>query len=237
MRKLTGLVALMMSASVMAAPKLTTVPVDHVFSPNGFDSNDTTEVVVTGYLPNLCYKAPRAEVKLDENKNVADIEVKALDYSSDTTYCLEMLVPFTEVVPLGVLDKGNYDIKVNKETTTPLESKIKVVEATSDAVDDYIYASVEVVNRKSGTQTVLLEGYNPSDCLQLDEVKFVDNGSDTYSVLPKMKQVSDFCPIKPTPFTYEAELPTTLESEKVLLHVRVMDGKSVNRVITTKDYE
>ena len=43
--------------------------------------------------------------------------------------------------------------------------------------------------------------------------------------------------MKPTPFEYRAKLPTTLKANNILLHVRVMDGKSVNRVISTEfDY-
>ena len=35
------------------------VPVDNVYSPKGFDANDNSEVIVSGFLPNLCYKNRR----------------------------------------------------------------------------------------------------------------------------------------------------------------------------------
>lgn len=234
MKKLVTLIALMMSAGLLASPNLTQVPTTHAFAPMGFDTNDNAEVIVTGFLPNLCYKAPQSSVKMAGN-SIA-VEVKALNYSSENTYCLEMLVPFTEVVDLGVLDKGTYTIDVNPEKSNAMFNKgvsttLKIVEASSDAVDDFIYASVKSIDMDN--DDVVLKGYNPSDCLVLDEVKYVDNGIDTYSVLPMMKKVSEFCPMKPTPFEYRTKLPDTLKVNNILLHVRVMDGKSVNRVIST----
>jgi hypothetical protein len=79
-----------------------------------------------------------------------------------------------------------------------------------------------------------LKGYNPSDCFELKEIIIIDNGVDTYSVLPKMKQVKEFCPKKMIPFAYEVEVPQRLEADKVLLHVRVMDGRSVNSFFNNK---
>ena len=49
-----------------------------------------------------------------------------------------------------------------------------------------------------------------------------------------MKQVRTHCPKKMIPFTYEFEVPQNLEADKVLLHVRVMDGRSVNTFFNNK---
>ena len=77
---------------------------------------------------------------------------------------------------------------------------------------------------------VELKGYNPSDCFQFDRVELVSNKEDVYSVLPIMKKVSDFCPMKMVPFSYEVEIPDDLPRKNILLHVRSMDGRSVNHL-------
>lgn len=220
--------ALMSGAVHASTPVETYVPIEHVYSPVGFDSNDRTEVVVEGVLPNLCHKSPVTTSKIVGN--TIKITVKALKYDSSNPFCPEIALPFVSAVNVGLLDKGNYDIVVNGKTVFEKKSAIEVAEASSDAVDDFIYANVDHVEKHEGSRVVDLKGYNPSDCLQLDKVEYYDNAKDTYSVLPKMKQVSTFCPMKMVAFTFPTEVPTKLESEKVLLHVRVMEGKSVNAI-------
>jgi hypothetical protein len=45
-----------------------------------------------------------------------------------------------------------------------------------------------------------------------------------------MKQNSDFCALKMVPFEYDVIVPSKLKSDKVLLHVRSMEGKSINSI-------
>ena len=213
--------ALMNESAIASTPIETYVPVEHVYSPQGFDSNDHTEVVVEGILPNLCHKSPITTAKVVGN--TIKITVKALKYESTSPFCPEIALPFVAAVNVGMLDKGNYDITVNGKTVFEKKSDIQVAEATSDAVDDFIYANVDHVEKHEGSRIVDLKGYNPSECLELDKVEFYDNAKDTYSVLPKMKQVSTFCPMKMVSFDFPAEVPTKLEKDKVLLHVRVME--------------
>lgn len=233
MKNLLGLfMILAVGVAWAGTPVETLVPIKHIYSPRGFDSNDNTEILVTGFLPNLCHKSPFTKVKIKKNR--IDITVKALKYDSSNPYCPEVIVPFMESVKVGLLDKGFYDIRVNGKSVFEKRGGIYVAESTSDAVDDYIYANVEYIEKVQGTQKVLLKGYNPSDCFVFDKVQFFSNNVDTYSILPKMKKVSDFCPMKMTPFTYEVEVPKDLKREQVLLHVRVMNGKSVNTLFYTE---
>lgn len=215
-------------------PKEVQVPVEDIYSPVGFDTNDTSEVVITGWLPNLCHKNPMTKTTIN-GKNI-DIKVTALHYHVSNPFCPEMIVPFTETVKLGLLDKGQYKITVNGKSVFEKKSSIKINEARSSAVDNHIYANVDYVDTQidETKDVVALKGYNPSDCLVLDEVKFVSNKNNAYSVLPVMKQLRDFCPMKMVPFSYEVEVPKTLNKQKVLLHVRVMDGKSVNTIYQKK---
>lgn len=211
------------------------VPVDHIYSPAGFDSNDNSEVVVTGYLPNLCYKAPKSTVQVKDGK--IEVSVKAMKKQA-MGFCADVIVPYIEFINIGVLDKGKYQIAVNENSNWEKKSNIQIAEASSSSIDEAVYANVdEVVRAEDGSRRVFLKGYNPSDCFELKEVVVKDNGVDTYSILPKMKQVKAFCPKKMIPFVYEVEVPQNLEADKVLLHVRVMDGRSVNAFFNNKPSE
>ncbi len=227
------MVALPLSFSQLAKAGETVIPVDHIYAPAGFDSNDNTEIVITGYLPNLCYKAPKSTVTVKNGK--ISVTMNAMRRNNGMALCTVIKLPYTETVDIGVLDKGKYQVAVNEKTSLEFLGKLAVAEATSNSIDDVIYANVEKVERLvSDKRTVLLTGYNPSDCFELKEIIVKDNGSDTYSILPKMKQVKEFCPKKMIPFTYEFEVPETLSAEKVLLHVRVMDGRAVNAFFENK---
>ncbi|MBY0415913.1 MAG: hypothetical protein K2Q18_17200 [Bdellovibrionales bacterium] len=211
----------------------TTIPVDHIYSPAGFDSNDNTEIIVTGVLPDLCYKAPKSTAVLENGK--VKVSVKALRKNNGMAFCTVIRLPYTEVVSIGVLDKGKYDVSVNENTSLAITGKLAVTEASSNSIDDTIYANVEEVTRMDNDKrTVLLKGYSPSDCFELKEIEVRDNGLDTYSILPKLKKVREFCPKKMIPFTYEFEVPEKLNADKVLLHVRVMDGRSINTFFNNK---
>jgi len=221
------LVVLFSIKGITGTPVPVKVPVDHIYVPKGFDSNDNTEIIVEGKLPNLCHKSPMTKVEVVGNKVVVTVE--ALKYDETNPFCVPVEVPFIQPVALGVMDKGFYDIEVNGKSIFEKTSSISISESTSSAVDDHIYANVAYVEDKEDTgRKVKLVGYTPSDCLEFEEVAFADNAKDTVAVLPKMKQVYEHCPMKMVPFEKEVEVPKNLKRDKILLHVRAMNGKSIN---------
>jgi hypothetical protein len=228
LRTLFIALAMVASNAMAGTPIEAMVPVDHIYVPTGFDSNDSSEVIVTGFLPNMCHKSPSHKVEINGDK--INIKVTSLYYHESNPFCPEVIVPFTESVTLGVMDKGNYQITVNGKSPWTKKAKIMINESTSNSVDEHQYAYVEYVEKEEASRVVTLKGYNPSDCFVLDKVDFISNKKDTFSVLPKLKQIREFCPMKMVPFEYEVTVPTGLSAEKVLLHVRTMDGTSVNRI-------
>jgi len=220
------LASALLPASVFATQKVL-VPADDLFIPKGFDSNDNVEVVVRGHLPNLCYKSPSVTVDSIKGSEVT-LKVEALYYGGNDQVCAEMIVPFTETVSLGVLDASKYNIKVKDATRQEMTDKLVVAESTSNSVDQFLYAQVDYVEKSLDSRTVALVGYNPSDCLELEKIVVDDNGTNTFSVLPVMRQVREYCPMKMVSYRYEFTVPKTLKSDIVLLHVRSLEGKSVN---------
>jgi len=223
------LFTLLISSVVFAKrPIEMNAPVTHVFIPKGFDSNDNVEIMVSGYLPNVCYKVASASAKV-VNKNII-VDVKMFNYQSSDKICAQMIVPYLMQVHVGLLDRGEYKINVtNSESPMGLKS-LKVSEAVAGAVDEHVYAAVDMIEDDEDSRVVKLRGVNPSDCFELDRIETISNDKDTFSILPILKQVRSDCVDKKTPFEYDYKVPYDLESEAVLLHVRSMNGQSVNLV-------
>lgn len=229
MKKLLMITILAASNCFAGIPIEKMVPISSVFTPNGFDNNDNSEVIVEGFLPNLCHKNPSSDVKVDGKK--ISIKVTSLYYHKSNPYCPQMLVPFILKVDLGLLDAIEYEIVVNKGSQWESESLLNIKNSNNHLMNDFQYANVDHIKVSDiGDRKVVLEGYNPSDCLVLDEIKYIHNGKDVLSVMPIMKQVSDFCPMKQVAFEYEWEVPKVLDNNKILLHVRTMQGNSVNQI-------
>ncbi len=219
----------LIASSAFAQTDLRSAPVKHLYVPTGFDSNDSVEVVVTGHFPNPCYS--RNTISVDVKDNVIDVEITALLRSEEKILCPQMQVPFKEVVAVGNLQGGEYKINVNGKLTETLT----VAEASSSAVDEHLYAAIDGLEHKGGDEYVL-HGWRYSNCIDIDRVQVVSNGKDTLSVLPIMKQLSDFCPMKMMPVSYPVKLNTeSLKSKEPLIHVRTMDGKSFNKVLGMRD--
>ncbi len=208
------------------------VPVTQVFTPKGFDTNDDTQVIVSGYLPNLCYKAQRVSTKVS-GQNIF-VTVKAFVEKKDVL-CPQLAIPFLEPVSVGVMGKGTYNVVVNAGTPLEKRAGLGVSDSTTSLIDENVYANVDYVERVPGTRRVILKGYNPSDCYEFDRVEFISNGKDTYSVLPIMRKLSDFCPRKLVALDIPAEVPRELKAEELLLHVRVMNGKSINALFDNRE--
>lgn len=202
--------------------------VDEIYVPYGFDDNDNSQIIVAGYLPNLCHKSPSSSIEVD-GKNIV-VQVETLKYHPSNPFCPEMIVPFLEVIDLGVLSEGLYSIVVNPKAkeNPPKEAKLLVQKSQVSDRDNHIYAAVEFIDVNKAPGVVALKGHNPSDCVELDRIEILSNGSNAYSIMPIMKQVSDYCPVSRNAFEYEVEVPKSLQAEKILLHVRSLQGESVN---------
>ena len=102
------------------------IPVDNIFSPRGYDTLDSSEVVVEGILPNGCHRIPKTSYTV--KGNTIFIEVTSLVYNQPNTFCPEVILPFIKTVDVGVLPKGKYDVVVNNGTSFEKQSTFKVRE-------------------------------------------------------------------------------------------------------------
>ena len=228
MKKQVILASLLINFMNHALADLAEAPVKHLYVPHGFDTNDSVEVVVTGTFPNPCYSRNTVAVDVKGDQIAIDISVIRRDTKA---VCPQMQVPFKEVVALGNLQGGTYEVVVNNR----LNDTLVVSEASSHSIDDHLYAGIDQLEQK-GPNEYLLRGWRYSNCIDLDRVEVVTNGKDTLSVLPMMKQLSSFCPMKMMPVTYAVNLDfKALKTKEPLVHVRTMDGKSFNTILTLEE--
>ncbi len=199
---------------------------EHVFVPKGFDSNDMTEIVVTGWYPNPCYEWSRSVIhKQTGNVNV---QLKALVKKGIDTVCIDMAVPYMESVKLGAMHEGHSKLWVNE-----IQTQLEITKANSNSIDDYLYGQVRRVYAESSA--LVLEIEHPSDCIVLDRIESMFNGKDVCSVLPIMKKVKDTCPRNPQILDYRFEIPEKcFTADKVLFHVRSLEGKAVNFLLKNR---
>jgi hypothetical protein len=229
MKRFATFLLILPALAFSAQPNVIDAPVKHLYVPHGFDNNDSVEVVITGEFPNTCYT--RNTVEVSYQKELINIKVTALEPTNDNRVCAEMIVPFKEVVSLGNLQGGKYKVIVNEKSDYKLEDELKIVEASSNSIDDYMYAAVDFIEKVSQDK-VYLNGYRYSTCIEIDRVEVISNNKDTLSVLPIMKQVSDFCPRKMTPYSVPVSIDlSTMTMKAPLIHVRTMDGRSVNTIL------
>jgi hypothetical protein len=232
-----AVVALMGAASAQAdGPDLVTAPVDQVFSPFGFDDNDNAEVVLHGTFPNTCYKTGPVEGRVDTAAGVIFVRAQAYRYRGG---CAQVLVPFTQSVKLGTVPAGTYRVVVEDRpgsTTTPLT----VAQARTPGADDYLYAPVAQValdKRDDGTYAVRLEGEWPFmfiGCMVMREVRAYLSPGNALVVMPIAELVDDGEQCAPQAETHRfvfTQAVGELAASEYLVHVRVLDGNSLNRFV------
>jgi len=235
MKALAVIMTASLSLNVFAIlPEVVEAPIDHVFVPNGFDNNDHVELVVTGKFPNPCYTRNKYDVKV--KNDIIKIDVTSLSMDDPAyTKCEPLKIPFTEVVDVGSLQGGDYKVIINEGGKYEQKETITIGTASSDSIDDNIYAMVDYIETGftgGASGDAILVAQSPSPCLTLDRVEYLSNNKDALSVLPIMKRVSSDCPEKreriEIPIKFD---PSKFKFEQILLFVRTIEGRSVNTII------
>lgn len=223
--------ATLASAAFAEEGELVSVDAKYLFAPIGFDDNDSSVVVVDGYLPSGCYRTAQPEVTIDQaTKKIA---IKPMARYFDVP-CIEALVPYHFDVELGVLSEGAYAVEVEGAAARITEA-MPVTEATSAGPDDYLYAPVDEVtvkeDRQTGELTATIKGRFTSRCFTWSNVRVQDNGA-TVNLLPIVAQADgvDCTDGVETPFEKTVQLPSTITRGRHLLHVRSLNGRAVNHI-------
>lgn len=199
------------------------------YIPTGFDDNDQSQLVVTGILPDTCYQLGPSGVKLDAQSKTFVLTQTSYVHEGP---CRDVIIPYTQVFDLGILDAGTYrivDSARNKEL-----GKLEVVKAAKSSSDDFLYLPLTDVNlRKTGEGKfeLSLEAKLTNRCTRFKEaiVRYVD---DVIVVQPVAthETAGVRCGTEFRRFQMSVKLKDGLTGTK-LLHVRTMDGKALNKVV------
>ncbi len=226
------LCTLLVAAPVLTAhaeepgqPTRIQVALEKAFVPEGFDDNDLTQMVVTGQFSDTCHKVGPTEVKVDDATGRVDLVQTAYKYSDN---CQRMVVPFSQVVGVGLLKAGKYE--VDDATTSNVLGKLSVARATKTAADDYLYAPVVDADLLRGE--VELRGVFTDRCTKVQNI-LVNTSNDAIVVQPIVRRYGNAaqCPTTHVPFRVRAKIPAALRRGEYLLHVRSMSGNSINKIV------
>lgn len=204
------------------------LPVKKAFIPQGFDSNDSVQVVLTGTLSGSCEKVAHTQIMTTDDPTQIEVIQWGRRFPG---ICLPLTSSYNTEVTLGRLEAGTYTLKA---TGMPA-SLIEVTEATVSSQDDYIYAPVTKasVEREGTTYVANLSGTLPNDCYRWRDIELLDQG-DVLVVLPILEyEDTGSCSQTPVPFAEKIALPAGMAAEYHLLHVRSASGRAVNKVFFT----
>lgn len=226
-------IGIALGASAQAAkkipePLLQPIAINTAFVPQGFDSNDRTQIVIEGTIGGTCYKVGPTLVDVDESTQTIYVKQLAYYYYMPCDY---IFTSFTSVVDIGILKSGNYKILDQKSGQTL--GLLPVKSATTAAPDDYLYAPVNDAQYLPKKRQILLTGYYPNVCMHLKQVVTKMDGNHVVVVLPiaELSDASEQCPHGILPFVQTVDLPPEIkEKERFLLHVRTLNGQAINKV-------
>ena len=226
-----------------AADQRVEIALQNVFAPiDGYDDNDNVEVVLHGALPNSCYTVADSFYELLDD----GVTVAIHQYATRTTdgICaddsklpehLAMIIPFNKELSIGRYNAFGYSLQFKTASglqTRPLHISI----AQAPTIDNLPYAIVsnvataDIVNGLDPVQ-VTLTGVLNSTCTALnDDIKIIKQG-DVFVVLPTIRVIPGVkCAQILLPYKRKVNLGRALPGD-YLVHVRSMNGHSVNRVI------
>jgi hypothetical protein len=223
------------SVALADQPSEVTAPVEKVFVPYGFDSNDNVELIVHGHFPSTCYKTGSATAVVDEARRVVTLDVKA--YSYNALMCAQVMVPFSQTVKLGTVAPGTYRIEV-ADRPDAVTAPLVVGETQSSSPDDFLYASVAQVDLAAsgnGQYQVTIAGEYPYfyvGCMVIREVRTYLSPGNTLVVMPVAEIVHGVeCQAQTSKKFTVTKTVGGLEPAEYLVHVRVLNGESVNRFV------
>ena len=228
----------------LSAPSNITSPIKKIYIPNGFDSNDNVQVVMSGIFPNSCYKTGSTGSSVDLQTNTVLVWAKSYDYSG-AHICTQALVPFLQEVNVGILPPGTYKVKFAGDPS--ISNTLTVDPHRIESPDDYLYAPVtnamvldaEIKSDESDNylrKTLTLSGKFPYlfvGCLIMKEVIIRNTPNDVLVAMPVAEEIDDERCGQPGTHDFKVDVPINeVLTGDVLLHVRVMNGHSLNQVLS-----
>jgi hypothetical protein len=214
---------------------------EFVFSPKSFDSNDNAQLILAGRFTGYCMKVGTTSFQV--NRELFQIQVDNMVSVAGNCADLDMYIPYSKVLDLGALPAGNYGVYVrtefgNYEKMADLPITQSVATSSTGSTDERLYAPVSEIrfSGKNGEPNpeLTLMGYFTNTCLELDMVQVNFKTHNVIEVLPLVKMKQANCQATVKAFSKTIMLKS-FPNVDTLIHVRSMNGQSINKIITNLD--
>ena len=212
------------------APKTVETALTKAYIPLGFDDNDRIQIAVAGSFKNTCYKVGPHALKVDSESKTITVQQQAYLYSG---VCLQMFVPYSEIVDVGIIPSGNY--KVVDALSGKTLAELPVNQGANPGPDDFTYAPISdayVVNDPDTQKHVLaLSGSFGDRCSDFEEIK-VQVSNEVIIVQPVLARKADIsCAPEKVRFLKTIELNDSVKNGVYMLHVRSLNGQAINKLV------
>lgn len=214
-------------------PQLVDAPISAVYAPSGFDDNDNVQIVIEGAFPNSCYWAGPVKVAIQGKR----IEVKHEAHFVDG-HCYDMVSLYMKVVDVGILKADHYEIYLSEGGAPSALLPVKKAKPQNKndepgTMDDYLYVPVKKAAIVSRNPHLLrLEGVFPSGAMQVDRVMISPPVNQVIDILPiaKVDETKEKNQGLPVSFIQQVDLSSIKVSGRFLIHIRSLNGMSVNLI-------
>jgi hypothetical protein len=190
-------------------------------------------VVVAGTFTSSCFKAGSASA--DVNPLTKTIQITQKAYVLESSWCLQMLVPYSSVVDVGILPPGDYQVQVVSDLAAPKTLENLSIAPASESVagpDESLYAIAEDVSLENGV--LKLRGKLPGACVTLKDIRVLTRKSGIVEVLPLL-QTKQAQSCAESFISFEKEIPVSLPWKgRTLLHVRSLNGQALNKIVEVR---
>lgn len=225
---LGGIATLPVASADDFDPKVVDTSFASAYIPDGFDTNDQSQMVGEGFFPNSCYRPSMVEVAVDHTARKIYVQPSAYKYDG---VCLQMIIPFEREINFGLLKAGGYEVVQTKTRTTMGMINVRV--APSSNADDYLYAPISQAyfDQSTGKKMVRLTGTFTNSCARLVDT-MVAVQPKVIVVQPISELVENQnCRSGEFPFVKDVEVPSTAKAGRYLLHVRSLNGNAINSLV------
>ncbi len=239
-----GVVLGLAPAFGQSTPTLVKAPVEKIFVPLGFDTNDNIEVFYHGHFPNSCYKTGPAKAVVDAATKTISVQASAYYYAG--SFCAQMLVPFDGSVKLGFMPEGEYTVAIDGDTQVT-EAALNIKIANSPDPDDFLYAPVDSVSigNDLGTEAdnmIKVEGEYPYmfiGCMVMKDLRTSLTPGNVLVVQPIAELVDGpacLAQADNKKFSFTKPLGFVPKKEEYLVHARSTSGTSINKVVDFRSF-
>jgi hypothetical protein len=197
---------------------------DTMYIPQGFDSNDSVQIVGEGAFRNSCYRPSNTYFKVDHQNKIVNISPSAFEYYG---FCLQVILPFDRVLDIGILEPGTYKVVQNGQTI----GKIPIRGSSVMTPDDFMYAAVEqaFIVKSQGSYTWGIVGELTNSCMYLDDVKITVE--ENVIVLQPIVKMEAHGTCRDGLFQFSKTGKISAPRGRYLLHVRSLNGKAINSLV------